>query len=221
MNNTTSCIQTCELFANLEETEVNQLVDQSSFKNIRKNTIILSAGDKTDSIYIIDTGKVRAFRDNEEGRQITLNTLGPGMMFGELAAMAEVPRVASIESLEPTRVLVIEKTAFVSLLERNPSLAISMAKKFAEMVHIMSEHMAEIALLDVYGRLTSFLERSSFEENGKRVVEGFTHQELANNVGASREMVSRILSGLKKGKYLSSSSDNRKLYLDRKLPHGW
>lgn len=76
MNNTIGCIRTCELFANLEETEVDHWVDQSSFKNIRKNTIVLSAGDKTDSIYVIDTGKVRAFRDNEEGKQLTLNTLG-------------------------------------------------------------------------------------------------------------------------------------------------
>ena len=221
MNKLFSCIRACELLADIEEHAIEYLAEQSSFKNIRKNTIIMSAGDRTDSVYIVDKGKVRVFRDNEDGRQITLNTLGPGMMFGELAAMADAPRVASVETLETTQILIINKQGFLTLLERNPNIAIRISKRFAELVHIMSDHLAEIALLDVYGRLTAFLERTAFEDNGKKIVEGYTHQELANNVGSSREMVSRIISSLKKGKYISTYPGSRKIILERRLPHGW
>ena len=221
MNNTIACLRTCELLKDLPDAEIQRLVEQASFRKDRKHTIIISAGDMTDSVYIIESGRVRVYRDNSDGKQITLNTLGPGMMFGELASIAEAPRVASVETLESTRTLVIGKQVFMDLLERNPCLAISISKRFAQIVHIMSDHLAEIALLDIYGRLTCFLERSAIERDGKRVIKGFTHQELAYNVGSSREMVSRILSGLKKGKYISYTSESRDIFLERKLPAGW
>jgi CRP/FNR family cyclic AMP-dependent transcriptional regulator len=222
MNTVSACIRTCELLSNLPESEVDRISDQLAFRTIRKNTIILSAGDMTDAIYIIDTGKVRVFRENDEGRQITLNTLGPGELFGQLAALAEAPRAASIEALESTRVLVIPKKGFLDLLEHNPGIAIDISKQFAQMVSIMSNHMAEIALLDVYGRLVSFIDRSStLNVDGKKAIEGYTHQVLANHVGASREMVSRIIGELKKGNYISTSPEKHTITVERRLPSGW
>ena len=117
--------------------------------------------------------------------------------------------------------ILIEKDDFLGILTRNPEVAINLSRKFAELVQVMADHMAELALLDVYGRLTSLFERNATEVDGKKVVHGFTHQELANSVGASREMVSRIISGLKKGNYISSIPENRDIVLERKLPSGW
>ncbi len=222
MNSVTTCIRNCELLSSLSDSEIAEISNHLVFRKIKKNTIILSAEDMTDSVYIVDTGRVSVFRENDEGRQITLNSLSPGDIFGHLAALAETPRSASIQALEATRVLVIPKKEFLNLLGRNPEIAINISKQFAQMVSIMSSHMAEIALLDVYGRIVSFFERSSIvNQDGKKEIEAITHQELANHVGASREMVSRIISGLKKGKYISTSLENRTIVIERSLPLGW
>ena len=221
MQNIANCIRNCELLASLNDDDIQKLSEIGSSRTYKKNTIILSAGDTTDSIYVIDSGKVRVFRDNDEGRQIILNTLESGDMFGELAALSGSPRTASIETVESTKVLVIEKVDFLDMLGRNPQISIALCGKFAELVQVMADHMAELALLDVYGRLTNLFQRNAVEIDGKKVVHGFTHQELANSVGASREMISRIISGLKKGNYISSIPENRDIVIERKLPSGW
>jgi CRP/FNR family cyclic AMP-dependent transcriptional regulator len=221
MNTPFNCIKNCELFKHLSDSEVKLIAKQATIRKHRKNTIIISVNDSTDSVYIIESGKVRVYKDSIDGRQITLNTLGPGMVFGELAALSDAPRAATVETLEETQTRVLTKADFIDLLKRNPDLSLTIARKFAQMVHVLSNHVADIALLDVYGRLTNFLERVAVDKDGQRVIEGFTHQELANNVGSSREMVSRILSGLKKGNYISSAPEGRSIILEHKLPSGW
>ena len=221
MNTAFNCIKNCELFQQLSDSEVELIEKQATINNHLKHTIIISTNDTTDSVYIVESGKVRVYKDSLDGRQITLNTLGPGMVFGELAALSDAPRAATVETMEDTQTRVLTKADFINLLKRNPDLSLAMARKFAQMVHVLSNHVADIALLDVYGRLTNFLERTAVEKNGQRIIEGFTHQELANNVGSSREMVSRILSGLKKGNYISSPPEGRSIILEHKLPSGW
>ncbi|MZH02714.1 MAG: Crp/Fnr family transcriptional regulator [Nitrospinae bacterium] len=220
MNKVLTCLQSCEVLSCLPESELEHLTTHLITRKYKKNTIIISSGDVTDSVYIIQSGKVKVYRDNEEGRQITFNTLLPGTMFGELAALAGTPRAATVETAEPTVCLVLTKSEFVSMLERNPSVAVSMSRRFAQLVHLMSNHMADIALLDVYGRLTNFLERNVLEIDGKQMVAGFTHQEMANHIGSSREVISRMLGGLKQGGYISSNRDSRAIVLEKKLPPG-
>lgn len=212
-------IRLCSIFAELPDSEVEILVKQAVVRTFRKNTIIIYAGDETDSLYIVASGRVRVFRDNEQGRQITLNHHGPGAFFGELAALSDAPRAACVETTEPTTTVVIKKSAFMELLERQPQVAIKLAQVFAGWVQLMATSMTDLALLDVYGRLSRVLDRLAVEENGERVISGVTHQELANQVGASREMVSRIIGDLKSGKYIRT--DGRKLVILQSLPSGW
>ena len=136
--------------------------------------------------------------------------------------MAEAPRSASVEATENSRLLTLPKKGFIALLESHPETAIRITREFAQMVNLMSDHVSEIALLDVYGRIVRFIDRNSIKNSeGKLTMVGFTHQELANNVGSSREMVSRIISGLKKGQYISTSAENHGITVERKLPSGW
>jgi CRP/FNR family transcriptional regulator, cyclic AMP receptor protein len=216
---TAIAIRRCAIFKDVPDSEIEHLASQATVRTFRKNTIIMCAGDETDSLYIVKTGRVRVFRDNEQGRQITLNTHGPGAFFGELAALSDAPRAANVETTETTATIMIKKSAFLELLERQPKVAVKLARVFATWVQIMSKSMTDLALLDVYGRLSRALELHAVEENGERIVRGVTHQELANQVGASREMVSRIISDLKTGKYIRS--EGRSIVLLHKLPAEW
>ena len=85
-----------------------------------KNTIIVSEGDKTDSLYVILEGRVKAFVSDGEGRDMVLSTQGPGEYFGEMV-LDEGPRSASIMTLEPSRFLVVQKNDFRDFVLKNPA----------------------------------------------------------------------------------------------------
>ena len=215
----TATILSCPLFNELPEEEIEFLANQAAVRKYRKHAVIISIDDETDAIYIIQSGRVRVFCDNDQGRQMTLNFHGPGGHFGELAAMCDAPRIANVEAVEPTTTLVLPSSVFLQVLERQPAFGIRLARLFAQWVRLMSINITDLALLDVYGRVTRLLLRLAHEQDGQRVIDGMTHQELANQVGASREMVSRILGDLKTGNYIET--EGRTIILKRDLPSGW
>ena len=89
----------------------------------------------------------------------------------------------------------------------------------ANQVHTLTESVTDFALLNVYGRVVKILNDSATEENGVRITPRYTQQQLADRVGASREMVSKILKDLKAGGYLSI--EGKRYVINRKLPDRW
>ena len=221
MDEIVKAIKSCRLLDHLLEGEAERLADTGDFRAFKKNTVIIATGDTSDNVYILASGAARVYRTNEEGRQITLNTLQPGTMFGELAALSDAPRAANVAATQAITTAIFPKQDFLDMLHRNPAVTIDFSRNFAQMVQVMADHLADIALLDVYGRLTRLFDRNATERNGKQVVEGFTHQALADNVGTSREVVSRIISALKKGEYISSDPETKGIILEKKLPSGY
>jgi len=221
MSEIVDAIRSCKLLKSLSDEEADLLAEIGVFKTIKKNAVMISTGDTSDNVYILASGSARVYRTNEEGRQITLNTLQPGTLFGELAALSDAPRAANVASTEAVTIVSIDKQDFLDMLHRNPEVAIDFCRHFSRMVQVMADHLSEIALLDVYGRLTRLFERNATEKGGKTVVEGFTHQALADNVGTSREVVSRIISALKKGEYISSDPETKGIVIEKKLPSGY
>ena len=204
MNEPTSNIQEladtiskCELFAELPEDEVLDLAKNCRLQHYKKNAIILGSGEQSDSIYLIKTGRVRAFRDSDEGRQITLNTIDEGEIFGELAAISNEPRVATIETLEDTTTLIISQAQFLELIGRQPYVALTLVRVLVERVQAMSIDLSDIALLEMYGRVARVLMKKGEQVEGEWIIESLTHQEIANLTGSSRETVSRIIKMLR------------------------
>jgi len=208
-------IRSCALLNELPEADIEHLAKSVRSQSYRKNTIILGVGDETDSIYLIKSGKVRAYRDSEEGRQITLNTLGPGEIFGELAAIADAPRIASIETLDATEVLVFTSAQFLDLVTRQPKIALDMLKTMARQVRTMSVDISDIALLEVYGRVARVLLKIAKQEGDLWVIDGVTHQDIANRAGSSRETVSRIMKELRNKKLIRV--EGRKIIIEHGL----
>jgi CRP/FNR family cyclic AMP-dependent transcriptional regulator len=188
-------------------------------KSYKKNTVIVSQGDETDSFYVLLTGRVRVYLDDERGKEIIINTLGPGESFGELALLSESPRSASVVTLEPSKLAVVSKQDFVDCLEKNPKIAVRMIRLLVRRIQALTENVSSLALLDVFGRVARLLATHAKEQDGKLVTDRMTHQEIANTVGASREMVSRILKDLKAGGYISA--EGKRITLERKIPAGW
>jgi CRP/FNR family transcriptional regulator, cyclic AMP receptor protein len=184
-----------------------------------KNTIVVSEGDQTDSLYIILEGRVRVFVSDGEGHDLVLSTQGAGEYFGEMV-LDEGPRSASIMTLEPSRFLVVPKSDFRDFVARNPAFALSLIEKLIGRARALTASLKSLALMDVYGRVARLLLELAEDTGGKLAIsQRLTQQEIASRIGASREMVSRILKDLSTGGYLTQSRTG--IVLHRKPPEHW
>ena len=184
-----------------------------------KNTIIVTEGDKTDSLYVILEGRVKVFVSDDNGNEVLLLTQEPGEYFGELV-LDEGPRSASVMTLEPSRFLVVPQADFREFVMRNPAFALSLIEKLIGRVRSLTASVKSLALMDVYGRVARLLlELAEERDGGLAIMHRLTQQEIASRIGASREMVSRILKDLSTGGYLTQSRSG--IVLHRKPPEHW
>ena len=206
-------------FLGLNEQDIAALSRNAVTRAFPKNTIIVSEGDQTDSLYIILAGRVKVFLANEDGREIVLDTQGPGEYFGEMV-LDEGPRSASVMTLEPCRFQLIPKDDVKALLQSHPDFAMHLVRKLIYRVRVLTEHVKSLALQNVYGRFAKLLNEMAVEQNGKRVLqEKLSQQEIANRVGASREMINRIVKDLTTGGYISV--DGQRIVIHKPLPANW
>ena len=116
-----------------------------------KNTVVVSEGDETDSLYIIVSGRVKIYVSDEKGKEIVLNEAGPGEFFGEMV-LDEGPRSASVMTLEPTQFLVVPKDDFRGFVTNSPEFALHLILKLIRRVRALTNDVKSLALMDVYGR---------------------------------------------------------------------
>jgi CRP/FNR family cyclic AMP-dependent transcriptional regulator len=203
----------------LNDAELSVIGAHAVARGYPKHAIIVNEGDATDSLYIILEGRVKVFVSDDEGREVVLSTQGPGEYFGELV-LDEGPRSASVMTLEPSRFLVVPKADFRDFVCKNPAFALSVIDKLIHRVRALTERVKTLALMDVYGRVARLLLELAEERDGVMVIEErLTQQDIANRVGASREMVSRILKDLSVGGYISQSRE--RIVLLKKPPAHW
>jgi CRP/FNR family cyclic AMP-dependent transcriptional regulator len=206
-------------FAHLDESALRDLAPHGVPRSFQKNVVVVHEGDATDSLYVVLTGRVKAFVSDEEGKEVVVNTIGAGDYFGELV-LDGGPRAASIMTLEPCRFYVIPRGDVEGLIERNPAFARHLIHALIAKVRSLTDTVRDLALKDVYGRLVKFLETHTVEQDGKRIVpERLTQHDIAARIGASREMVSRIVKDLTAGGYISVESKH--ISLHKKLPAQW
>jgi CRP/FNR family cyclic AMP-dependent transcriptional regulator len=204
----------------LDSDELKALAQQGAVKAYPKNAIIVSEGDETDSFYVILEGRVKVYVSDEEGREVVLGTQGPGDYFGEMV-LDGGPRSASVVTLEPSRFAVVGKQRFRDFLYTHPEFSIHLVEKLIHRSRALTENVKSLALMDVYGRVARLLLELAVKEGGRLIVpEKLTQQDIANRVGSSREMVSRIFKDLTAGGYISIDS-NKRITIHRNPPRHW
>lgn len=208
------------IFSELAPEETEKLTQHSTTRAYPANTILISEGDSTDSFYVVLEGEVKVLVSDDQGKEVILNILGPGEYFGELALLDDEPRSATIKTMVPTRVMVITKHDFKNCLAANPEMAYKLIEVLIRQVRALTSNVKNLALLDVYGRVARTLLDLAENVDGQMVIEQkLTHQDIADMVGASREMVSRILKDLVSGGYITIK--NKRYTINEKLPPGW
>ena len=193
----TMAIKAVPFFTQLSDRELDVIRAVASEKTYQKNAVVLTEGEMGDSLYMIQSGKVKVFIGDEDGREIILKILGPGAFFGEMSMIDKQPRSASVTTIESSVFQVLTHVMFEKCVEQEPRIANMVMQILAQRVREADRKIGTLALMDVYGRVASTLLELAVHTNGKLVVgEKLSQQELANMVGASREMVNRILKDL-------------------------
>ena len=210
-------LRNVSLFSDLPEDDLQAISSLATTRTYPKNTIIISEGDDSDSLYAILSGKVKVFLSDDDGREIIINILGDGQYFGELALIDDAERSASVMTLEDSSFLIISKEAFKTALGQYPEIAIRLIQEFTHRLRNMTDNIKNLALLDVYGRVAKTLLSMASEEDEHLVIhEKLTQQDIANRVGASREMVAKIMKDLTTGGYIETQG--KEMIIRKRLP---
>ena len=203
----TMALKAVPFFTSLTDRELDVVRAVAAEKTYPKNAVVLTEGEMGDSLYMIQSGKVKVFIGDQEGREMILKILGPGDFFGEMSMIDKQPRSASVTTLEASVFLVLSHSAFEKCVEKVPRVANMVMRVLATRVREADRKIGTLAMMDVYGRVASTLLELAVNDNGKMVVgEKLSQQDLANMVGASREMVNRILKDLAERGFISVES---------------
>ena len=212
-------LENVPLFSGLPKEALTEIEQHGTVKSYKKNVIVINQDDETYSLYVILSGSVKIFVSGEDGREAVLNHQETGDYFGDLALIDKQPRVASVMTMEPSKFMIISRESFLTCLSKNPEIAINLIKPMTRRMRMLAKNVSSLALLDVYGRVARTLLDLSEEQGDVLVTEKLTQQEIADMVGASRAMVSRILKDLKEGGYISI--EKKRITIHHKLPSRW
>lgn len=203
----------------IPDTFVRQLAALGRLRTYPKNTVFITEGDSSDSVFVVLTGRVKVFISDTEGHEMILDTQGPGEYVGEMALDGK-PRSASVMTLEPSTFSVAAREPIREAIRNDPDFALDMISKIIDRARHATNGVKDLALLDVYGRVARLLLNMGVEKDGKLMIpEKLTQQEIAERVGASRDMVSRIFRDLTSGGYITV--ENRYITINKKPPARW
>ena len=208
------------LFSGLDAVVCREIVSQGRLQSVSRGAVVVTEGDVPRGLYLVLSGRLKVFLNDDEGREVVLAIEESGSAFGEISLLDEEPRSASVAAIEPCELVIIGKEALLDPLRRNPELSLAMIRSLAALVRRLSGNIRTLALKNIYSRLVHLLESRARHEGDHRVIhERLTHQLMADMIGASREMVSRIMSDLIKGGYIETSREL--ICIKRRLPSGW
>jgi CRP/FNR family cyclic AMP-dependent transcriptional regulator len=204
----------------IEDRFVRELASLGRVRTYPKNSVFITEGDSSDSLFVVLKGKVKVFVSDNEGHEMILDTHGPGEYVGEMALDGN-PRSASVMTLEPTLFSVVARDPIREAIRANPDFALEMISRVIDRARLATNSVKHLALLDVYGRVARLLLEMAVDKgDGKaQIPEKITQQEIAERVGASRDMVSRIFRDLTLGGYITV--ENRIITINKKPPARW
>jgi CRP-like cAMP-binding protein len=159
-------------------------------------------------MYVIREGRVKVVKSSDDGREKIMDFLEEGSFFGEMSLLDQQPRSASVETLEPVRLLALSRTDFLDVLRRSPDLALSVIQVLTQRLRETDEQASSMSFQRVKERTRGLFERIArdpSEDGSGRVTPTLTHQQIADMIGTSRETVTRVIKQLKDDGWLAQS----------------
>lgn len=204
----------------LDEVLLREIASRGGVKGFPANAVLITEGDASDSLYILLSGRVKVYSTHAEGKEVVIAIHGAGEYVGELSLDGGT-RSTSVMTLEATTCSVVSGVHLRGFIAEHPDFASHLIRKLIRSVRQATETVKSLALEDVYARVVRLLNDLSDPagDGPRRVSERLTQQDIADRVGASREMVSRIFKDLSTGGYVASEAG--RILILKKLPAGW
>lgn len=195
---TVDALRSMPIFESLSIERLVPIARVAVFRKMPRAATILRAGDRTDFVYFILSGVLKVLVSDEEGREVILSNLGQGEFFGEMGVLDDNPRSATVVTNTPCELVVISKADFKRCLAENFDVSLYIMRALVKRLRMADRKIESLALMDVYGRVARLLlEMAEEDADGQQVVmKKISKQDIAKMIGASREMVSRVMKDL-------------------------
>jgi CRP/FNR family cyclic AMP-dependent transcriptional regulator len=199
----TLLLRNVPLFAVLPEAQLSLLTRVVGRKSYPRSSTIIADGDPTDALYIVISGRLKVMMSDDEGRDVFLAILGQGEFFGDMGLVDDAPRSATVIAIEPCELLTIARIDFKKCLAENFDIAMGVMRGLVKRLREADRKIGSLALMDVYGRVARLLMEMAESVDGQMVVtKKLPKQDIAKMIGASREMVSRVMKDLQTSGYI-------------------
>ena len=199
-------IRRVPLFSMLNAAQGESVAQAVIKRRFKRGETIVEQGKKSNALFIILTGRARVFTADARGREVILANMNPGDYIGEMSLIDNEPHSASVRAEVQTDVLMLGRTDFARCLPENSSMAYTVMKNLVQRLRSADRKIESLALMDVYGRVArSLIEAAHTDDQGRTTIrDKVSRQDLAKMVGASREMVSRVMKDLEDRGYIET-----------------
>ena len=204
------------LFSMLTTSQATTVADAVTKRRYKKGDVIVEQGKKSDALTILLTGRARVVSSNSRGREVILAILQPGDYVGEMSLIDQEPHSASVLAEVQTDVLTLSQQEFSHCLPDSGSMAYAVLRGLVQRLRHADRKIESLALMDVYGRVAAVLmefaaENRSGGQDNAVIARKVSRRDLAKMVGASREMVSRVMKDLEERGFIQTQGDGSML----------
>ena len=212
-------IRRVPLFSLLTNEQAQSIADSVVKRRFRRGELIVEQGRKSNALFILLNGRARVLTSDSRGREVILAVLQPGDYVGEMSLIDNEPHSATVRAEVQTDILVLGRADFQRCLPESSSLAYAILRGLVARLRNADRQIESLALLDVYGRVARLLLDMAENVNGEKIVtKRLPKQDIAKMIGASREMVSRVMKDLQTGGYIEMRGSNIVLHDTIMLP---
>ena len=202
-------IRRVPLFSMLTESQAASVADSVIKRRFKRGDRIVEQGLKSNALYIILSGRARVLASDSRWREVILATLQPGDYIGEMSLIDNEPHSATVRAEVQTDVLMLGRSEFARCMPESSSMAYAVMRVLVRRLRHSVRNIESLALMDVYGRLARvLLENAQRDANGCLVIhDKISRLDLAKMVGASREMVTRVMKDLEQRGFVTVRLD--------------
>jgi len=187
-------IRNVPLFSLLRDTQLVLLTQVLLRKPYPKNSTVVAAGDPADALYIVVSGRLKVMMNDKEGREVILAFLNQGDVFGEMGLIDQAPRSATVVAIESCELLTITRADFTKCLQKSFDLTMNVIRGLVKRLREADQKIGSLALMDVCGRVARLLMEMAETVDGQKVVtKKLPKKQIAKMIGATREMVTRVM----------------------------
>ena len=210
-------IRRVPLFSMLTPSQAEGVSEAVVKRRFKRGELIVEQGKKSNALFIILTGRCRVFTSDSRGREVILANMQPGDYIGEMSLIDNEPHSASVRAEVQTDVLMLGRLEFARCLPENTSMAYAVMKGLVQRLRSADRKIESLALMDVYGRVArALLEAAEPGTDGNHFIrDKVSRQDLAKMVGASREMVSRVMKDLEERGFIETQASGGLLIRER------